>query len=87
MTTLAQTNRSMESAMTSTPFGVPTALPRLLSAWQQRRAVAATRRRVARADQQLWNAALADPRIMADISRAQGNHPGEVRKQRMMRMF
>lgn len=87
MTTLAQTDRSMESAMTGTPLGMPNALQRLLSAWQQRRIGAATRRRAAHADQQLWNVALADPRIMADISRAQGNHPGEVRMQRMMRMF
>lgn len=87
MTTLAHDDRTMNAALGGAQLGTPGALQRLLHAWQQRRSIAASNRRAAAADQQLWNAALADPRIMADIARAQSNHPGEVRKQRMMRMF
>ena len=87
MTTLAHHNRLIEPTTGGTQLGVSSALQRLLSTWQQWRSDAASRRRAATADQQLWNAALADPRIMADIARAQASHPGEVRKRRMMRMF
>lgn len=88
MTTLTHDNRSMESTLgVALPATSGALLQRLAQAWQQRRAVAAARRRTKRSDQQLWNAALADPRIMADISRAQQAQPGEVRKQRMMRTF
>ncbi len=61
-------------------FGPPETLWRLVQTWQQRR-------RAAAADRHLWNTALSDPRIMAEITRAQDAHPGEVRKQRMMRTF
>ncbi len=88
MTTLTHHDRSMESTLgVALPVASGALLQRFVQAWQQRRAAAADRRRTERADQQLWNAALADPRIMAEISRAQEGHPGETRKQRMMRMF
>lgn len=87
MTTLAQNNRSTESALGSTQPGVSNAVQRLLQAWHQHRIGVNDRRKAARADQQLWNAALADSRIMADITRAQHDQPGEVRKRRMMRLF
>ena len=87
MTTLTQTERPMEATLGDTQLGMPKGLQRLLQGWQQRRIAAAHRRRSVAADLHLWDAALADPRIMADITRAQDDHPGEVRKQRMMRTF
>ena len=58
--------------------GLFAALLRTVSAWRQRRAAAA-------ADRQLWATALTDHRVMAEITRAKEQHPGESRTTRLLR--
>ena len=49
--------------------GLLAAVRRMFGAWQQRRGAA-------QADRQLWLTALADPRVMAEITRAREQHQG-----------
>ena len=87
MNTLVHTDRLVETVLAGVPSGSTRAAPGFVQAWRQRWTEASERRHQVAADRQLWNAALNDPRIMAEIVRAQEAEVGERRKRRMMRSF
>lgn len=67
--------------------GLLATVRRFANSWDAYRAAGRTRRDNERADHEFWNAALADPRIMAEIERARSQQAGERRKTRFLRQL
>lgn len=86
MNTLVQPLHPMERSATAEE-GLLATVRRFANSWDAYRAAGRTRRDNEKADHQFWNAALADPRIMAEIERARSQQAGERRKTRFLRQL